>query len=242
MLFLFKKRGKMYNKLEKMANAINGKTKTRVAYDIIASILILGISLKLDFLNKKGVIFGYEFNVGYVGVITAVLAYNFTRMIHRKNNLGNWFSLITNFISDIVSIALGDFGRIFGSIPNKFLTASCGISGLDKMKDSKKNLLIGFVIGVTVVSIAQLAGFAVFGKGWTVVAILSTLRAIASYTAYSLQVARNGMATQITWTIYSVIGVALNAVIGNIPSLVKAVMYLPVAFLSIFTWKEKRDN
>jgi hypothetical protein len=228
--------------MKKIAEIINGKTKTRYIYDIVATILIVVISFKMDFLNKQGQILGWTFNVGYVGVITAALAYNFTRMIHRKNNKGNWFSLATNFASDIVSIGLGDFGRVFGSIPNKFLTFGCGVSGLNDLKDTKKRLIIGFIFGFIAVTVFNLLGFAIFKAGFTVVAVLSTVRALLSFTAYSLQITRNGMATQITWTLYSVSGVALNAVIGNIPSLVKAIMYVPVAFLSIFTWKEKRDN
>jgi hypothetical protein len=48
--------------MKKIAEKINGKTKTRYIYDIVATILIIVISFKMDFLNKQGQILGWTFN------------------------------------------------------------------------------------------------------------------------------------------------------------------------------------
>jgi hypothetical protein len=227
--------------LENLAKKMN-ESKLGYVYDLFITTLIVFVSLKMDFLNKIGTIGNFSFNVGYVGLVTAAVSYNLTRAIHRKKNIGNWLSLVTNFISDIVSVSLGDYARVTSSIPNKVFTFLCGVVGLENMKDSKKRALIGLATSIVLVILLNSLVFVAFknAKFTMAVATFSTLRSILSYTSYTLQITKNGMLTQISWTLYSISGIIVNLLTGNIPSLVKAIGYVPPAFLSIFTWKEKK--
>lgn len=198
----------------------------------------------------------YHIPVGLIGTVTGAISWVATRTIQQKKNVGNWISLITNLLSSVVAFFLGDYSRIFGSLPNLILTALCTKTWYGKKKvkigDNKKHFYLALIIASILEIVMATAAFTIFGlllhkinsfyelfnlqHGISWIFFLAIIRTITSYVAYLSQIF-NTWHAQAGWAFYSLISLIQNIFLKNVPSIVKDVGYLFTAAASVVSWR-----
>ena len=266
-------------RLEKMANAINGKTKTRYIFDFVVVATILIYSFTTDYSEYVLNVGGFEIPYGKITPFLAAFSFAFTRMIHRKQNSGNILSIFSNMASGLLDTLAGELYKLFDFIPNLMFSIACAFSGhgkiekfkfrdimkqlrksdgINDMHDGEKKKLTLVLVFTTLLTItlaywltpvlSEMCNITLKtpknGGVLTVMFVvhMGVIRNIIKNGAYGLQIWRKGFATQIMFFIYSIYSTIYNALLGKVPSVIKGLGYIPSSGLSIFTWKEKRDN
>lgn len=207
--------------------------------DFVGVALVIGVSIVLGF--HKTVVNGLP--IGIFSTVGAGVSMMATRLVTKRNNIGNLIGLTTAVNSAFVDYYLGNEAAIL-TYPISFLGA--GASYLFWKKRSNRiprkidyiyfvNIGVAFILAITL----NYIGFTDFLQG-SLEGKMSrfTVTAIITGITYSgiLNTPRMYADTWASWQVYNVLKLYQNILFGNVAYVAKYIFYLLNASLAWFVW------
>lgn len=213
--------------------------------DVLGVALVIGVSVALGFHNT--VVNGLP--IGWFSTIGAGVSMMVTRLVTKRNNIGNLIGLLTAVNSAVVDYYLGNEAAIL-TYPISFLGA--GVSYLywkrrpNRIPRKIDNIFF-YNIGIALVLAVGLnyIGFTDFlsepiGDKMSKFLVTSAITGI-TYSGI-LNTPRMYADTWASWQIYNVLKLYQNILFGNVAYILKYCFYLFNAALAWFVWHWIRRN
>jgi nicotinamide riboside transporter PnuC len=213
--------------------------------DVLGVALVIGVSVALGFHNT--VVNGLP--IGWFSTVGAGVSMMVTRLVTKRNNIGNLIGLLTAVNSAVVDYYLGNEAAIL-TYPISFLGA--GVSYLYWKRRPNRiprkidkiffyNIAIALILAVGL----NYVGFTDFlsdpiGDKWSKFLVTSAITAI-TYSGI-LNTPRMYADTWASWQIYNVLKLYQNILFGNVAYILKYCFYLFNAALAWFVWHWIRRN
>jgi nicotinamide riboside transporter PnuC len=213
--------------------------------DVLGVALVIGVSVALGFHNT--VVNGLP--IGWFSTVGAGVSMMVTRLVTKRNNIGNLIGLLTAVNSAVVDYYLGNEAAIL-TYPISFLGA--GVSYLYWKRRPNRiprkidkiffyNIAIALLLAVGL----NYVGFTNFlsepiGDKWSKFLVTSAITAI-TYSGI-LNTPRMYADTWASWQIYNVLKLYQNILFGNVAYILKYCFYLFNAALAWFVWHWIRRN
>jgi len=213
--------------------------------DLFGVVLVVGVSIALGF--HKTVINGLP--IGWFSTVGAAGSMMVTRLVTKRNNIGNLIGLVTAINAAMVDYYLGNEAAIL-TYPISFLGA--GLSYIYwKRRNNKIPRKIDWVFFVNIGAAFVLAvilnyiGFTDFvsepiGGKMSKFLVTSAITGI-TYSGI-LNTPRMYADTWASWQIYNVLKLYQNILFGNVAYILKYCFYLFNAALAWFVWHWIRRN
>lgn len=224
------------------------KSLTNSLYlDIIGVILVISVSYYLGYHNTK-IYFkwhdlSYYFPLGVFSIINTSFSMIGTRLVTKKNNLGNFIFIFNTFLSGLIDYLLGNIAAIItypvSVIGNFFAYKIWKTKHVLNSIDFKfyRNIALGFLLSF----ILNYFGFKYFGNGtidwqfYFVIAIPSGLSFGGIFNT-----GRKYPDTWIMWQIYNVFKITQSLLMFNYANVVKYAFYFFNALIGFITWKDDK--
>lgn len=215
--------------------------------DIIGVIVVLGGSLYLGFHQtiKPFHFFDWTFEnypLGIQSVIGVTMSMMATRLVTRRNNMGNFISLFTTISACMVDYMFGNKAAIL-TYPVSFLGNYYAYHLWSKQteiipKGIDKGFFINFIYGFSISLFLNYIGFTQFlSQPLSNLPLFITSVIIAGLTfSGQFNTAKRYKENWFTWQVYNVIKFIQNLQMGNIAQLLKYVFYFFNALLGWITW------
>lgn len=213
--------------------------------DVLGVALVIGVSIALGFHNT--VVNGLP--IGWFSTVGAGVSMMVTRLVTKRNNIGNLIGLLTAVNSAVVDYYLGNEAAIL-TYPISFLGA--GVSYLywkrrpNRIPRKIDNIFF-YNIGIALVLAIGLnyIGFTDFlsepiGDKMSKFLVTSAITGI-TYSGI-LNTPRMYADTWASWQIYNVLKLYQNILFGNVAYILKYCFYLFNAALAWFVWHWIRRN
>lgn len=213
--------------------------------DVLGVALVIGVSIALGFHNT--VVNGLP--IGWFSTIGAGVSMMVTRLVTKRNNIGNLIGLLTAVNSAVVDYYLGNEAAIL-TYPISFLGA--GVSYLYWKRRPNRiprridniffyNIAIALVLAIGL----NYVGFTDFlsepiGDKMSKFLVTSAITGI-TYSGI-LNTPRMYADTWASWQIYNVLKLYQNILFGNVAYILKYCFYLFNAALAWFVWHWIRRN
>jgi len=224
------------------------KTFTESIYlDFIGLVVVLGGSLALGF-HKTILplhVFGYSiinYPLGIQSVLGVTMSMMVTRLVTRRNNLGNFLALFTTLSACMVDYMFGNKAAIL-TYPVSFLGNYYAYYLWSQQKEIipkaiDKGFYLNFIYGFTISIVLNYIGFTKFlSESITHIPLYLTSVLIAGLTfGGQFNTAKRYKENWFTWQIYNVIKFIQNLQMGNIAQLLKYIFYFFNALLGWITW------
>ena len=213
--------------------------------DVLGVALVIGVSIALGFHNT--VVNGLP--IGWFSTVGAGVSMMVTRLVTKRNNIGNLIGLLTAVNSAVVDYYLGNEAAIL-TYPISFLGA--GVSYLYWKRrpnriPRKIDSIFFYNIGIALVLAIGLnyIGFTDFlsepiGDKMSKFLVTSAITGI-TYSGI-LNTPRMYADTWASWQIYNVLKLYQNILFGNVAYILKYCFYLFNAALAWFVWHWIRRN
>ncbi|NHN27431.1 nicotinamide mononucleotide transporter [Flavobacterium jejuense] len=215
--------------------------------DIIGVLLVIGVSVYLKyykttynfhFNNKE-----YVFYLGYFSIINTCLSMTATRLVTKKNNLGNLISTCNTLLSGAIDYLLGNVGAIL-TYPISFLGNYVAFKIWKKKQYLNsidfiffKNMFLGLFLSVLLNYIA----FTCFSDKdieWKLFFAIAIPAGISFGGTFNL--GRMYPDNWINWQAYNIFKIIQNIMLLNIANTVKYVFYLFNASIGYITWRDDK--
>jgi len=213
--------------------------------DLLGVALVIGISISLGFhlTVREGIPIGYFSTFGAAGSMMV------TRLVTKRNNIGNLIGLLTAVNSAFVDYYLGNEAA-FLTYPISFLGAGVSYLYWKRKKDRVPrkidyvyfiNILIAFALGISL----NYIGFTDFLSApigdkmskFTVTAIITGI----TYSGI-LNTPRMYADSWASWQVYNMLKLYQNILFGNIAYVAKYAFYLVNATLAWIVWHRVRKG
>jgi nicotinamide riboside transporter PnuC len=215
--------------------------------DIIGVVIVLGGSLYLGFHHtvKPLHFIGWtieNYPLGIQSVIGVTMSMMATRLVTRRNNLGNFISLFTTISACMVDYMFGNKAAIL-TYPVSFLGNYYAYHLWSKQteiipKGIDSGFFFNFLLGFTISIFLNYIGFTQFLTGnvsnWPLF-ITSVIIAGLTFSG-QFNTAKRYKENWFTWQIYNIIKFIQNIQMGNIAQLLKYTFYFFNAMLGWITW------
>lgn len=213
--------------------------------DVLGVSLVIGVSIALGFHNT--VVNGLP--IGWFSTIGAGVSMMVTRLVTKRNNIGNLIGLLTAVNSAVVDYYLGNEAAIL-TYPISFLGA--GVSYLywkrrpnriprkiDNIFFYNITLALALAVGLNYVGFTDFLSEPI-GDKMSKFLVTSAITGI-TYSGI-LNTPRMYADTWASWQIYNVLKLYQNVLFGNVAYILKYCFYLFNAALAWFVWHWIRRN
>lgn len=224
------------------------KSLTNSLYlDVIGVILVISISIRLGYHNTK-IPFHWNdlslyFPLGIFSIINTSFSMIGTRLVTKKNNLGNFIFIFNTFLSGFIDYLLGNIAAILtypiSVIGNYFAykiwKTKHVLNSIDLI--FYRNIVLGFVLSY----ILNYIGFQYFGNGtinWQLFFVIAIPAGLSFGGTFNT--GRKYPDTWIMWQIYNVFKIIQNLMMLNYANVVKYGFYLFNALIGYITWKDDK--
>ena len=209
------------------------------ALDIIGVLLVVGVSIALGFHNT--VVNGLP--IGWFSTIGAGVSMMVTRLVTKRNNIGNLIGLVTAINSAVVDYYLGNEAAIL-TYPISFLGA--GMSYLywkrrpNRIPRKIDNIFfVNVGIAFVLATVLNYIGFTDFlngplGDNRSKFLVTSAITGI-TYSGI-LNTPRMYADTWASWQVYNILKLQQNILFGNVAYILKYTFYLFNAGLAWIVW------
>ena len=217
--------------------------------DIIGLVIVILASISLGY-HKTEIKFTfsdkhYVFFLGYVSIINTGLSMIGTRLVTKKNNVGNFIGTLNTALSGLIDYLLGNVGAILtypiSFIGNYFVFKSWKTKKILNAVDTIffRNMIAGFIISFALNYIAFrfLSEKDIDWKLFLAVAIPAGISFGGTFNT-----ARMYPGNWFTWQIYNVFKLIQNIIQGNIANVAKYSFYFVNAVFGYITWNDDRNN
>ncbi|MFN7100243.1 MAG: nicotinamide mononucleotide transporter family protein [Flavobacterium sp.] len=215
--------------------------------DIIGVVLVVGVSVYLEY-YKTTYDFSfdgenYSFYLGYFSILNTCLSMMATRLVTKKNNIGNLISTCNTLLSGSIDYLLGNIGAIltypvsfFGNYfafriwkKKQYLNAIDGIFF--------RNMAIGLLLSLILnyIAFTTLSDKAIDWKLFFAIAIPAGISFGGTF-----NIGRMYPDNWINWQVYNLFKIVQNVMLMNIANTAKYVFYMFNAILGYITWKDDK--
>lgn len=226
------------------------KSVTNSKYlDVIGLLIVLAASISLGY-HKTEIGFSFQgknyvFFLGIVSIINTSLSMIGTRLVTKKNNLGNSIGTINTALSGFIDYLLGNIGAIL-TYPISFFGNYFVFKSWKLKKELQsidfiffRNMLLGLLASLILNYIA----FRFFSENqinWKLFFAVAIPAGISFGGTFNT--ARMYPDNWFTWQVYNVFKLIQNLLQGNIANMAKYSFYLLNAVLGYITWNDDRKK
>lgn len=224
------------------------KSLTNSLYlDVIGVILVISVSFFLDYHNTK-IYFQwndlpYYFPLGVFSIINTSFSMIGTRLVTKKNNIGNFIFIFNTFLSGLIDYLLGNIAAILTypiSVIGNFFAYKIWktkhvLNSIDFI--FYRNIGLGFVLSF----ILNYIGFRYFGNGtinWQLFFVIAIPAGLSFGGTFNT--GRKYPDTWIMWQIYNVFKIIQSLLMLNYANVVKYAFYFFNAVIGFITWKDDK--
>ena len=224
------------------------KSLTNSLYlDIIGVILVVSISISLGYHNTK-INFNwqnvaYYFPLGIFSILNTSFSMIGTRLVTKKNNIGNFIFIFNTFLSGLIDYLLGNIAAVLtypvSVVGNYFAYKIWKTKHILNSIDFifYRNIVLGFALSF----LLNYIGFQYFSKGkidWQLFFIVAIPAGLSFGGTFNT--GRKYPDTWVMWQIYNFFKIAQNLMMLNFANVVKYGFYLFNALIGYITWKDDK--
>lgn len=215
--------------------------------DIIGLIIVLTASLSLGY-HKTTYLFSFQgknyvFFLGLASIINTSLSMIGTRLVTKKNNLGNSIGTINTALSGFIDYLLGNIGALL-TYPVSFLGNYFVFKSWETKRELRSidgvffsNMAVGFIASLLLNYIA-FRYFSTDQINWRLFFAIAIPAGISFGGTFNT--ARMYPDNWFTWQLYNVFKLFQNVLQGNIANVAKYSFYLLNAILGYITWNDDK--
>ncbi|WP_130733472.1 nicotinamide mononucleotide transporter family protein [Flavobacterium sp. J27] len=215
--------------------------------DIIGVLLVISVSVYLEYykttytfhINNKE----YVFYLGYFSILNTCLSMTATRLVTKKNNIGNLIGTCNTLLSGAIDFLLGNIGAIL-TYPISFLGNYIAfriwkkkryLNGIDFI--FFKNMFLGLFLSIILnyIAFAYLSDKPIDWKLFFAIAIPAGISFGGTF-----NLGRMYPDNWINWQAYNIFKIIQNIMLLNIANTVKYIFYLFNATIGYITWRDDK--
>jgi len=215
--------------------------------DSIGVFLVVVVSIYLEYYkttydfsyNGKN----YSFYLGYFSILNTCLSMMATRLVTKKNNIGNLISTCNTLLSGSIDYFLGNIGAVL-TYPVSFFGNYFAFRIWKKKQYLNaidliffRNMAIGLLLSFVLNYIAFIT-FSIEAINWNLFFAIATPAGISFGGTFNL--GRMYPDNWITWQVYNFFKIIQNVMLMNIANTAKYVFYMFNAILGYITWKDDK--
>ena len=215
--------------------------------DIIGVVLVVGVSVYLEYykttydfsFNGKN----YSFYLGYFSILNTCLSMMATRLVTKKNNIGNLISTCNTLLSGSIDYLLGNIGAIltypvsfFGNyFAFRIWKKKQYLNAIDNI--FFRNMAIGLLLSLVLnyIAFTTFSDKAIDWKLFFAIAIPAGISFGGTF-----NIGRMYPDNWINWQVYNLFKIVQNVMLMNIANTAKYVFYMFNAILGYITWKDDK--
>ena len=217
--------------------------------DVIGLLIVLTASLSLGY-HRTAYEFSFQgksyvFYLGIISIINTSLSMIGTRLVTKKNNLGNSIGTLNTVLSGFIDYLLGNIGAILtypvSFIGNYFVFKSWKRNKILQSVDFVffRNMFLGFIASfiLNYIAFKFLSDTNINWKLFFAIAIPAGISFGGTFNT-----ARMYPDNWFTWQLYNVFKLIQNLLQGNIANMAKYCFYLINAVLGYITWNDDKKT
>ena len=217
--------------------------------DIIGVVLVVGVSVYLEY-YKTTYDFSfdgknYSFYLGYFSILNTCLSMMATRLVTKKNNIGNFITTCNTFLSGSIDYLLGNIGAIL-TYPVSFIGNYVVFKAWKKSKVLRsvdfifyRNIILGFLFSFVLNYIA----FKYLSEkpvDWRLFLAITIPAGITFGGTFNT--ARMYPDNWFMWQFYNLTKAVQNLMLMNIANVAKYTFYFFNAIIGYITWKDDKKK
>jgi hypothetical protein len=224
------------------------KSITNSTYlDVFGVILVISISMSLGYHNTK-INFNwqnieYYFPLGIFSILNTSFSMIGTRLVTKKNNIGNFIFIFNTFLSGLIDYLLGNIAAILtypiSIVGNYFAYKIWKTKHILNSIDFVfyRNITLGFVLSF----VLNYIGFLYFSKeniNWQLFFVIAIPAGLSFGGTFNT--GRKYPDTWVMWQIYNVFKIVQNLLMLNFANVAKYFFYFFNAIIGYITWKDDK--